>query len=60
MLDDQNQVVTSHSVYPVPFLITINNYKLKDGKLADIAPTLLSLIGLQIPSEMTGNILITK
>lgn len=60
MLDEQNQVVTSHSVYPVPFLITTNDYKLKDGKLADIAPTLLSLIGLQIPSEMTGNILITK
>ena len=60
MLDDQNQVVTSHSVYPVPFLITTNDYKLKNGKLADIAPTLLSLIGLQIPSEMNGNILITK
>ena len=60
MLDDENNVVTSHSVYPVPFLITSNEYKLKSGKLADIAPTLLTLLGVDIPSEMTGDILLIK
>ena len=32
--------------------------KLIDGKLGDIAPTILTLMGLEVPSEMTGNILI--
>lgn len=60
MLDDNDHVITSHSVYPVPFLITDNNYDLKNGKLADIAPTLLTLIGLDVPSEMTGKVLLIK
>lgn len=58
MLDDSNQVITSHSVYPVPFLITTTEYNLKNGKLADIAPTLLTLLGLDVPSEMTGEVLL--
>ena len=32
--------------------------ELNDGKLADVAPTMLKLLGLEIPSEMTGNCLI--
>ena len=60
MLDDNDHVITSHSVYPVPFIITTNDYKLKNGKLADIAPTLLTLIGLDVPSEMTGDVLLVK
>jgi 2,3-bisphosphoglycerate-independent phosphoglycerate mutase len=34
--------------------------ELNDGKLADVAPTMLEIIGLPIPEEMTGNSLIKK
>ena len=57
MLDDNNNVITSHSTSLVPFIIN-RNVELKDGKLADIAPTILKLLDLEIPKEMTGNILI--
>ena len=57
MLDDKNNVVTSHSKSLVPFIITDNSYELKDGKLGDIAPTILSIMELSIPSEMTGEVL---
>jgi 2,3-bisphosphoglycerate-independent phosphoglycerate mutase len=57
MLDDNNNVITSHSTSLVPFIINWN-VELKDGKLADIAPTILKLLDLEIPKEMTGNILI--
>ena len=60
MLDDNDRVITSHSVYPVPFIVTTDLYNLKDGKLADIAPTLLTLLGLSVPSEMTGDILLIE
>ena len=49
---------TAHTKNKVPFLIADENYKLKDGKLADIAPTILKLLGIEIPDEMTGNILV--
>jgi 2,3-bisphosphoglycerate-independent phosphoglycerate mutase len=58
MLDDNNNVVTSHTTNRVPFIICNKNIKVKDGKLGDIAPTMLKLIGIEIPNEMTGNILI--
>ena len=58
MLDDEDNVITSHSVFPVPFIITDESYKLKDGKLADIATTILDIMGLKIPEEMTGDSLI--
>lgn len=59
MLED-NQVITSHSMSPVPFIVTDNKYQLKDGKLADIAPTILAIMGQEIPKEMTGNVLINE
>ena len=51
---------TAHTLNPVPLFLIDNNYKanIKPGKLADIAPTILSLMSLPIPKEMTGNILI--
>ncbi|MEI3529565.1 MAG: 2,3-bisphosphoglycerate-independent phosphoglycerate mutase [Bacilli bacterium] len=58
MLDAKGQIITSHSTNKVPFIINCNNCHLKDGKLADIAPTILKLMNLPIPDEMTGNVLI--
>src|SRR5574344_520976 len=58
MLDENDNSVTSHSTAKVPFIITKKNISLIDGKLGDIAPTLLTLLNLPIPKEMTGNILI--
>ena len=54
---------TAHTTNPVPIiLITDNpNYKLKEnGKLADLAPTMLELMGLEKPQEMTGESLLIK
>lgn len=60
MLDDDNNVITSHTTSPVPFIITKKGIDLKDGKLADIAPTMLDLLNIEKPSEMTGESLIIK
>jgi 2,3-bisphosphoglycerate-independent phosphoglycerate mutase len=53
---------TEHTNNPVPFLITGNpalGLKLRNnGKLADVAPTILSLLGLSVPPEMTGETLL--
>lgn len=50
---------TAHSMNLVPvFLLDKDIKHLKEGKLADIAPTLLHLMGLEIPKEMTGEILV--
>ena len=53
---------TAHSLNPVPCIYVSGNkdLKLKNGILVDVAPTLLSEMGLEIPSEMTGKILIEK
>lgn len=60
MLDENGNVVTAHSLNKVPLMHIANNPKnLKDGgKLADIAPTLLDLMNLEQPKEMTGTTLI--
>jgi len=50
---------TAHTTNPVPcFLIDKSYTKIRDGKLSDIAPTLLTIMGLEIPDEMTGEILV--
>jgi 2,3-bisphosphoglycerate-independent phosphoglycerate mutase len=58
-----NEPFTAHTINPVPFVLV--NYKegvtLKDGgKLADIAPTLLEMMGMDKPKEMTGESLLQK
>ena len=60
MIDDAGNVVTSHSLNPVPLYHIANNPReLKDGgKLCDLAPTLLTLAGVPVPPEMTGTCLL--
>ena len=58
MKNKDGSINTSHTTNVVPFIITDKSLKLIDGKLGDIAPTILTLMGLEVPSEMTGNILI--
>lgn len=51
---------TAHSTNPVPCIIIspkVNDKKLQEGKLADIAPTILKLMDLPIPNEMNGKVL---
>ena len=52
---------TAHTTNDVPFILVSNRYKdakVADGKLADFAPTILSILGIEIPKEMDGNVLI--
>lgn len=49
---------TAHSLNPVPLILVTDKYKkVSSGILADVAPTILSIMGLPIPSEMTGKVL---
>ena len=50
---------TEHSIYPVPFIVVSPRFfnqsrSLPNGVLADVAPTMLSLMGLPQPAQMTG------
>ena len=58
MWDEFHNPVTSHTTNPVPCIITKEDIELNDGKLADVAPTMLELLNLEIPKEMTGKSLI--
>ena len=50
---------TAHTTNPVPVFLLDNDYKsIKNGKLGDIAPTILKMMGVERPTEMTGNILV--
>ncbi len=52
---------TAHTLNPVPFIIAGMGYvKLREGRLADIAPTILDIMGVEKPGEMTGQSLITS
>jgi len=59
MIDEEDNIITSHTTNKVPFIVCDNNYELVDGKLGDIAPTILKLMNLEVPSDMTGNSLIS-
>jgi 2,3-bisphosphoglycerate-independent phosphoglycerate mutase len=56
--DDGVSPYTAHTTNLVPLCIVGANVKLRNGKLADIAPTMLDLMGLQKPAEMDGSTLI--
>ena len=61
MIDEKGDVVTKHSVSKVPLCHICNKparFKAESGKLADIAPTLLTLMGLDVPDGMEGDVLV--
>ena len=63
MLDTDGSPFTAHTTYPVPVVLVseqFRNAKLRDGILADLAPTLLDVMGLPVPPEMTGKSLLVK
>lgn len=62
MINEDGTPNTAHTLNPVPFFIIDNHWKgdIKPGKLGDIAPTILTMMGLKVPQEMTGDILITN
>jgi 2,3-bisphosphoglycerate-independent phosphoglycerate mutase len=62
LINEDGSPNTAHTMNPVPFFIIDNNWKgtIKSGTLADIAPTILTMMGLSIPAEMTGEIIIDK
>jgi 2,3-bisphosphoglycerate-independent phosphoglycerate mutase len=59
--DENGKPFTSHTLSPVPFIVTDNNIKLSgNGKLSDIAPTMLDYMNIKKPINMTGISLIKK
>ena len=61
MLDENGNVVTKHSTAVVPLCHICNEpvpFRKTTGKLADIAPTLLTLMGLEVPAGMEGDVLV--
>ncbi|HNX54053.1 MAG TPA: 2,3-bisphosphoglycerate-independent phosphoglycerate mutase [Prolixibacteraceae bacterium] len=61
-VNEDGSANTAHSLNPVPCIYVSDNKnaKVKNGILADVAPTLLTIMGLDIPAEMTGKVLIEK
>lgn len=62
MINDDGTPNTAHTTNPVPCILVDDERKrtIKNGKLGDLAPTILNLMGLAVPREMTGNNLIAE
>ena len=60
MTQPDGSPMTAHTTNLVPFILCGAGAELRSGKLADIAPTILDVMGLQCPPEMTGETLIVK
>ena len=59
MINDDGSPNTAHTTNLVPCIVIDADVKaVKDGKLGDIAPTILKMIGVEIPKEMTGDVLV--
>ncbi|WP_269919436.1 2,3-bisphosphoglycerate-independent phosphoglycerate mutase [Caldifermentibacillus hisashii] len=57
----EGRPMTAHTTNPVPVIVTDKNVTLRDGgKLGDLAPTILDMMGIQKPKEMTGESIIAK
>ena len=64
MFGEHNEIITAHSCNPVPFILVNDDYKDAElrfgGRLCDIVPTMLDIMGIEKPKEMTGISLIDK
>ena len=60
MIAENGEMHTAHTTNPVPLILCGADAALHEGRLCDIAPTLLALMGLEKPKEMTGRSLITE
>jgi 2,3-bisphosphoglycerate-independent phosphoglycerate mutase len=60
MINEDGSPNTAHTTNLVPFFIIDKDWRgtIKAGKLGDLAPTILTMMGLEIPIEMTGHVLI--
>jgi 2,3-bisphosphoglycerate-independent phosphoglycerate mutase len=59
MINEDGSPNTAHTTNLVPFIVVDKQkFSVKDGKLGDLAPTILHLMGVGIPEEMTGDILL--
>jgi 2,3-bisphosphoglycerate-independent phosphoglycerate mutase len=60
MINEDGSPNTAHTTNLVPCILVDKEYTkpIKDGKLGDLAPTILTLMGISIPKEMTGNSLL--
>jgi 2,3-bisphosphoglycerate-independent phosphoglycerate mutase len=60
LINEDGSPNTAHTLNPVPLFVISNSYsgKVKPGKLGDIAPSILKVMDLDIPTEMTGDILV--
>ncbi|MNN51947.1 2,3-bisphosphoglycerate-independent phosphoglycerate mutase [compost metagenome] len=59
--DENGRPFTAHTTNPVPFIVTSEDVILREsGILADVAPTILDLMGLPQPAEMTGQSMIAS
>jgi 2,3-bisphosphoglycerate-independent phosphoglycerate mutase len=58
MLEEDGSVNTAHSTNPVPLVVTVPGFELRTGILADVAPTVLAMLGIEKPAVMTGSSLI--
>ncbi|MEA2177611.1 MAG: 2,3-bisphosphoglycerate-independent phosphoglycerate mutase, partial [Solirubrobacteraceae bacterium] len=62
MLEEDGSPDTAHSLNPVPVIVTVEGGELDadGGVLADVAPTILQLLGVDQPEEMTGRSLLRE
>jgi 2,3-bisphosphoglycerate-independent phosphoglycerate mutase len=65
MINPDGSPNTAHTTNPVPVIFVGNDvskqaYQVTNGKLGDLAPSILNIMGVKIPTEMTGNIIIKK
>lgn len=59
MINADGSPNTAHTTNPVPCILLDNDFKeVKEGKLSDIAPTILKMMGIDIPKEMDGHVLV--